>query len=186
MSLTNRNLNKEVSIEYPLYQSQKGNYFIGQTPTLKCINNQAIIALTNPTNSAVNIFLNAITITNTSQQNLSAEVYLQSTIPKGNISPLFSCTNLAFISIPQPYGEIKYNDTINTPPIDGVPIFSRIISPSSTVVIDGGQIIIPPKSCILVFLGGYLPVISDNTIVAFGWWEEIINKYCFNTCSNYI
>ena len=48
----------------------------------------------------------------------------------------------------------------------------------TTTVIDGGQIIIPPYSCILVYLGGFLPVEIDSAIVAFGWWEERLNKYC--------
>ena len=34
MMSNDRNLNKEICIEYPLFQSQKGNYFIGQTPIL--------------------------------------------------------------------------------------------------------------------------------------------------------
>ncbi|MEG2290196.1 MAG: DUF6143 family protein [Clostridium sp.] len=41
----------EVSIEYPLYQSEKGKYFIGQTPILTGENEHALAALINPINS---------------------------------------------------------------------------------------------------------------------------------------
>ena len=64
-------------------------------------------------------------------------------------------------------------------PTSGVNIFDRIVSPSSTLVIDGSQIIIGPGQSILLYLGGYLPISIDSTIVAFGWWEEeICNKCC--------
>ncbi|WP_434798300.1 DUF6143 family protein [Terrisporobacter vanillatitrophus] len=172
------NLNKEVSIEYPLFQSQKGHYFIGQTPILTGPDSQAIAALVNPRCSDVNIYLNAITVTNISGESLSAEIYLRSTPPRGESSPYVSCTNVTIVPPPQPNGEIKFNNIVTNPPANGVPIFSRIVPGFSTTVIDGGQIIIPPNSCILVYLGGFLPVEFDSAIVAFGWWEERINKYC--------
>lgn len=180
------NLNKEVSIEYPLFQSQKGHYFIGQTPILTGPDSQAIAALVNPRWSDVNIYLNAITVTNISGENLSAEIHLRSTPPRGESSPYVSCTNVTIVPPPQPNGEIKFNNIITNPPANGVPIFSRIVPGFSTTVIDGGQIIIPPNSCILVYLGGFLPIEFDSAIVAFGWWEERINKYCCesNCCYN--
>ncbi|WP_443082214.1 DUF6143 family protein [Terrisporobacter sp.] len=72
---------------------------------------------------------------------------------------------------------MQFNNIVNSPPAHGVPIFSRVAPPFSTIVIDGGQIIIPPYSCILVYLGGFLPVVADSDIVAFGWWEEKVNKH---------
>lgn len=172
------NLNTEISIEYPLSQSQKGHYFIGQTPILTGPNSQAIAALVNPRRSNVNIYLNAITVTNISDKNFSAEIYLRSTPLKSDPSPYVSCTNVTIVPPPKPNGEVKFNNTVTNPPSNGVSIFSRIAPGFSTTVIDGGQIIIPPNSCILVYLGGYLPVEFDSAIVAFGWWEERINKSC--------
>ena len=67
---------KEVSIDYPLYQSDKGKYFIGQTPILSGQDGHALASLYNPHCSNVNIYLNAITVTNTSMLSISAEIYL--------------------------------------------------------------------------------------------------------------
>lgn len=180
MSCNDNQINKEVSIEYPLFQSQKGRYFIGETPLLKGTNSLAVAALVNPSDSYVNIYLNAITVTNISNSPLSAEIYLDSTPPGGTPSTNVRCTNLSFSPAPQPYGEIQSNGIVKSPPSNGVSIFSRIVSPNSTTVIDGGQIILAPKSCVLVYLGGYLPVTLNSTIVAFGWWEEKIFRSCFN------
>lgn len=174
MSCSDNKIRKEISIPYPLYQSEKGEYFIGQTPILIGQDQHALAALVNPVTSNVNIYVNAITVTNISELNLSAEFYLKSTFNDGIISNLVSCTNLAIIPEPTPEGEIKYLATATEPPTGGVAIFSRIVSPYSTLVIDGGQIIIPPGESLIVYLGGFLPVTFDSAIVAFGWWEEII------------
>ena len=181
MSFNDKNLNKEVSMEYTLFQSQKGHYFIGQTPILAGPDCHAIAALVNPAASNVNIYLNAVTVTNISDENLSAEIYIRSTPPGGEPSTFVSCTNVSIVPPPNPAGEIQFKDVVSAPPTDGVSIFSRIAPAFSTTVIDGGQIIIPPDSCILVYLGVFLPVKFDGAIVAFGWWEEKINKCCYNS-----
>ena len=173
---------KEVSIDYPLYQSDKGKYFIGQTPILSGQDGHALAALYNPHCSNVNIYLNAITVTNTSMLSISAEIYLKSNFFGGIISNLISCANTSIIPAPKPYGEIQYLDSTTQTPIYGVAIFGRIVSPYSTLVIDGSQIIIGPGQSIIVYLGEYLPVSLNSTVVAFGWWEEEIPP-C-NTCHN--
>ncbi|MFZ2539583.1 MAG: DUF6143 family protein [Oscillospiraceae bacterium] len=170
-------IKKEVSVPYPLYQSEKGEYFIGQTPTLEGENQHALAALKNPSNSHINIYVNAITVTNISQLNLSSEFYLRSTLNDGITSNSVSCVNLAIIPAPIPKAKIKYLPTTTEPPKDGVAIFSRIISPYSTLVIDGGQIIISPGQSLVVYLGGFLPIAFNSTIVAFGWWEERVCEY---------
>lgn len=171
-----RILDKEVSLEYPLFQSIKGYYFIGQTPTLVGYNSYSVAALVNPSYSYSNIYLNAITVTNISNQDTSAEVYLKSTpiesVPSSNVS----CANVTIVPVPEPECLIQYSSSVTKTPTTRISIFSRIIPASSTTVIDGGQIIIPPNSCILVFLGGFLPVTTSTTIVAFGWWEEKIES----------
>ena len=55
LSYTNKNYKTETSLDYPLYQSKKGNYFIGQTPILFGQNQHALVELSNPSNSNVNI-----------------------------------------------------------------------------------------------------------------------------------
>lgn len=181
MLSTSTNAPQEISIPYPLYQSTKGNYFIGQTPILTGQNQHALAALVNPSSSNVTIYMNAITVTNISDLNVSAEVYLKSTLTGGTTSNSISCANLSIIPEPIPRGQIQYLPTTSTPPSTGVSIFSRIVSPYTTLVIDGGQIIIPPGQSLLVYLGGYLPVVFDSAIVAFGWWEEKIHS-CHKCC----
>ena len=164
--------NKEVSIPYSLYQSKKGNYFIGQTPTLEGQSPRAIAALVNPKCSNVDIYVNAITITNISEANLSAEFYLRGYFIGGTVSDSVSCANVGIKPKPNPNGKIVYLSTATEPPKNGVDIFSRIVSPNTTLVVDGGQIILSPGQALSVYLGGFLPVTLDSAIVAFCWWEE--------------
>lgn len=167
----NNKLPIEVNLEYPLYQSQNGSYFIGQTPIIISDTNKSIIALKNPNNSNRKIYLNAITITNISSSNLSAEFYLKSSFYDGITSNLISCTNTTISPAPIPAGKIKYLINANTPPINGTSIFSRIVSPYSTLVVDGGQIILGPGKDINIYIGGFLSAPAEIRI-AFGWWEE--------------
>lgn len=178
MFYTDDCLKKEVSIPYPLYQSEKGHYFIGQTPILSGTNSNAAAALFNPPHSNVNLYLNVITVTNISSQNVSAEIYLKSHLKNANVSDSVSCANLSIFPRPIPESKIQYLSAVSEAPKHGVTIFSRIVSPYATEIIDGGQIIIPPGESILVYLGGYLPVNLDNAIVAFGWWEQPICCDC--------
>ena len=155
MSYCNKKTSFDVSIDYQLYQSGKGKYFIGQTPVLTGENEHAIAMLYNPSNSNRNIYVNAITITNISDNNLSAEFYLRSLSNKG---------------------KIKYLNPASKPPCDGVSIFSRIVSPNSTLVVDGGQIILGQDQSLSVYIGGFSPIIIDNIRFAFGWWEERVSN----------
>lgn len=180
MTYCNSTTSTEVSIDYPLYQSDKGNYFIGQTPVLSGQTEYALAILKNPPKSNRIIYLNAITITNISALNLSAEFYLRSNISNGIISDLVSCVNTTICPEPIPRGQIIYLSTPTDPPNNGVSIFSRIVSPYSTLVVDGGQIILAPGQSISVYIGGFLPVSFNSIRFAFGWWEEKIQ-----TCSNY-
>lgn len=179
MQYCSKKSSTEVSIEYPLYQSEKGNYFIGQTPTLSGQTEHALAILKNPCASNRIIYLNAITITNISSLNLSSEFYLRSNISNGIISDLVSCVNTTICPEPIPKGQVRYLNTSTAPPSSGVSIFSRIVSPYSTLVIDGGQIILAPGQSISVYIGGFLPVAFNGIRFAFGWWEEKIK-----TCSN--
>jgi len=109
---------------------------------------------------------------------VNAEFYLKYKVKGGLVSDLVSSANLAFNPDPTPKGQIQYLNTVTEAPITSIPIFTRIVSPSSTLVIDGSQIIIPPGESLVVYLGGILPIEPDSTKVAFGWWEEKIYNCC--------
>lgn len=181
MQYCNNKIPTEVSMEYPLYQSEKGNYFIGQTPSLSGQSKHALAILKNPYNSNHIIYLNAITLTNISSLSLSAEFFLRSDISNTVISDLVTCVNTTIYPNPTPSGQIRYLDIATEPPIYGVSIFSRIVSPYSTLVVDGGQIILAPGESIIVYIGGFLPVPFNYIKFAFGWWEEKI-RFCDNHC----
>ncbi len=166
----------EVSIDFPLYSSNKGLYFIGQTPFLSGQNKKALASLYNPSDSDRLLYVNAITITNTSDVSLSAEFYLGSTCHHGRTSNLVSCTNTALCPIPQPTGSIVYVTSPSKPPTNGVSIFSRIVSPQSTLVVDGGQIILGKTQALSVYIGGFSPVTFDKVRFAFGWSEKEIHS----------
>ncbi len=173
-------LEKEVSIPLPLFYSEEGRYFIGETPELIGENKRTLAALVNPIDSNFAIYLNAITITNISPLNISAEFYVKSTIKNAIPSNSVSCVNLGFTPEPTPKGKIMYIDSPTKPPCDGVSIFSRIVHPYSTEVVDGSQIILQPGQSIAVYLGGYLSIIPNSIIVAFGWWEKRVAKSVFD------
>ncbi|MDZ5253967.1 DUF6143 family protein [Clostridium sp. LIBA-8841] len=162
--------NNNTLIPYALSQSRRGNYFIGQTPILTGRAGRVIGLLKNPSNSGINIYLNAITLTNRSRNSISGLFYLKSSA-SGNNSNLVSPSNLAITPEPTPKGVIQYSTNI-TPPIDGIPVFTRIIQPFSTLIIDGSQIILGPGDSIVVSLREIRNTCEINAIVSFEWWEE--------------
>jgi hypothetical protein len=168
-------------MDYALYQSEKGNYFIGETPRLSGQTTHALAALQNPHCSNHALYVNAITITNTFDESLAAEFYLRSRPIHGPSSNLISCTNTILCPEPIPEGEIIYIVHPDDPPKEGIPIFSRIISPKSTLVVDGGQIILGSGQSLNVYIGGFCPVVFDSVRFAFGWWE---NRTCPHTTSH--
>lgn len=184
MCYPDKALVKEVSIPYPLFQSQNGDYFIGQTPILTGEDKHAASALVNPANSESVIYVNAITVTNISNVNLSAEFYVKSSLKNPLVSTSVSCANLGLSPTPIPEGEIQYLPSTTIPPENGVSIFSRIVPPYSTLVIDGSQIILQPGQSLIVYLGGFLPINPNSTIVAWGWYEDCICGYPCYGCQN--
>ncbi|MCU9808572.1 MAG: DUF6143 family protein [Paraclostridium dentum] len=171
MTCGNNSFEREISIPYALYQSELGRYFIGQTPALNptVANGTAIAALVNPSDSARNLFVNVITIKNPSGAAVDAAFYVNSTLPNTmSISNLVNVTNLTINPQPVPYGRIQYlvDATVTT----GVSIFSRVVGPVSTEIVDGGQIILPPGQSLVVYLTEL--AIDSDVVVAFGWWEE--------------
>ncbi|MEG2893395.1 MAG: DUF6143 family protein, partial [Clostridium sp.] len=121
-------------------------------------NQHALAILKNPHNSNKIIYLNAITLTNISGVDLSAEFYLKSNTYNALVSNQVSCVNTAICPEPIPMGQIQYVNSPTAPPSDGVSIFSKIVPNSSTLVVDGGQIILAPGQSIAVYIGGFSPI----------------------------
>lgn len=167
----NKRSNTNNSFIVPMTQAQMGTYFIGQTPFLSGVNGTTLAALANPCDCCQLIYLNAITITNISDRNIYAEFYLNSCLFNAACSNLISSTNTSYCPLPCPCGQILYSTTPATAPTGGTAVFTRVIEPYSTLVIDGSQIILGSGQSLVVALGGPLPVAVNTTRVAFGWSE---------------
>lgn len=163
---------KVVSIPNPLYKSQKGKYFVGQTQTLTFgPGTNAWGGLVNPKNSGVNLFVNVYTITNFSGYPFPSKVYFN-TFPPGHplTSRLVSPSNTTRVSIPKVKIQFVRSTTGN--PTGGTNVFLREVSPRTTLVSEeDGKFIIPPGGSFILFLGGH-PSGIVKARLAFGWWEE--------------
>lgn len=175
MSLySNDGISKTVNIPNPLYQSLKGRYFVGQTEHIRFGKGKnAWGGLYNPYKSDVDLFVNAFTITNHSNQPFEAEIWFNP-IPPGkpmtskNVTP----ANTALSPLPKPEVKIAYAEFVDGIPKKGVMAFRRIVSPQSTLVSDeDGKFIFPSGGSFVIFL-----VSPNNEIieaeVAFGWFEK--------------
>jgi hypothetical protein len=172
--LNNDRVSKTVNIPNPLYQSLEGRYFVGQTEHI-CFGKgkNAWGGLMNPGKSDVNLFVNAFTITNHSDQPFEAEIWFNP-IPPGKpmISSNVTPANTALSPLPKPKVKIAYADEVEGFPRKGVMAFRRIVSPQSTLASDeDGKFIFPPGGSFILFL-----VAPDHEIiqaeVAFGWFEK--------------
>lgn len=161
-----------VSIPVSLSKSMEGKYFVGQTEPLcvsKC--SSAWAGLVNPRCSDVNLYVNVFTISNFSDEYLTAEIWLNTNLPENfNISNKVSPTNTALKPLPKNNVDILFAESINTE--NGVNVYERIVSPNTTLVgEEDGKFIEAP-------CGNYAVIIKSssskpsNVIVAFGWWEE--------------
>ncbi|NRW69890.1 DUF6143 family protein, partial [Clostridium beijerinckii] len=76
-------LQEVVSIPISLYKSMRGRYFVGQTETLWVGNgSNAWAGLVNPRNSDVNLYANVFTISNLSNDYLTAQIWLNTSFPE--------------------------------------------------------------------------------------------------------
>nr|WP_304219558.1 DUF6143 family protein [Fredinandcohnia onubensis] len=166
--------NKAVNIPNPLYQSLEGRYFVGQTEHIRFGKGKnAWGSLVNPIKSDVNLFVNAFTITNHSNQPFEAEIWFNP-IPSGKprLSTNVTPANTALSPLPKPEVKIAYAEFVKGFPTIGVMAFRRIVPPQSTLASDeDGKFIFPPGGSFMIFL-----VSPNNEViqaeVAFGWFEK--------------
>lgn len=163
-----------ISIPVSLAKSMQGKYFVGQTENLWVGNGlSAWAALINPRNSDVNLYANVFTISNFSDDYLTAEIWLNTNLPqKGCVSHKISPTNTSLNPLPQNRVDIRFVESTAMIPEKGVNVYQRIVPPNTTLVSEeDGKFIEPPG-------GNYVVVIKssrsklDKIVVAFGWWEE--------------
>lgn len=174
----NDRLMKAVNIPNPLYQSLKGRYFVGQTETI-CLGKgkNAWGGLINPLQSNVDLFVNAFTITNHSDQPFVAEIWFNP-IPPGKpmISNKVTPANIALSPPTKPEVQIAFAELVKGVPKGGVNAFKRIVPPKSTLTSDeDGKFIFASGESFIIFL--LSP--DDETIeveVAFGWFEKAVKK----------
>lgn len=166
--------NEVVSIPVSLSRSMQGKYFVGQTGIL-WVNNEANgwAGLVNPINSDVDLFANVLTISNFSDEYLTAEIWLNTSLPrKSNISEKVSPANTALDPLPKNKVDIRYIKSTDMTPENGTNTFERIIPPNTTLVSEeDGKFIEPPGGSYVVVIKSASPKFS-KVIVAFGWWEN--------------
>ena len=169
-------LKEVVSIPVPLSKSMQGKYFVGQTGSLfVCDEKLAWAGLVNPCNSDVNLYANVFTISNFSDEYLTAELWLNTDFPvNANKSQKISPTNTALFPLPQNEVDIKYVKSTTILPQEGVNVYERIIPPKTTLVSEeDSKFIEPPGGNFTLIIKSSSPEVS-KVIVAFGWWEKPI------------
>lgn len=165
---------KVVNIPVSLFKSIQGKYFVGQTKTLLVGNgSNAWAGLVNPHNSNVNLYTNVFTISNFSDDYLTAEIWLNAILPpKISVSKKISPSNTTLNPLPKNKVDIRFIESTTIVPKNGVNVYERIVPPNTTLVgEEDGKFIASPD-------GNYMIVIKsssskrDKVIVAFGWWEK--------------
>ena len=168
-----------INIPIELYESMKGEYFIGYADELSFGNGTSAWArLYNPAQSGVNLHVNVWTVTDISSSSFRAQFWFNSTPPAciGIESALVTPSNTAIQPLPKPKVKLQQASNVKGEPSGGVKAFVRRGEPGITLVeTENGKLIFPPGGSFLVFLS-----ITDNadTVasgrIAFGWWEEKI------------
>jgi hypothetical protein len=165
---------KVVSIPVPLFESIEGNYFVGQTDIL-CVKKgiNAWAALVNPYDSGVYLYTNVFTISNFSNEYLTAEIWLNTNKPSTwSISDKISPTNTSLNPLPKNEVGIRFIKSTTEVPQKGVNVYKRIVPPNSTLVSEeDGKFISAPTGNYVVFIKSSIQLVS-KVIVAFGWFEK--------------
>ncbi|RPF48938.1 hypothetical protein EDD70_1772 [Hydrogenoanaerobacterium saccharovorans] len=173
---------KVVNIPIELYESIKGEYFIGYADELSFGNyTSAWARLYNPCNSGVNLHVNVWTVTDISTAPFRAQFWFNADPPGiPSESTLVTPSNTAIRPTPIPKVKLQLASNVTGEPTGGVKAFVRRGEPEITLVeTENGKLIFPPGGSFLVFLTlAENPNLSASGRVAFGWWEEKITCPC--------
>jgi len=171
-----------VNIPIELYESLKGNYFIGYADNLSFGNGTSAWArLYNPPGSGVNLYVNVCTVTDISEAPFRAQFWFNANPPGPPLESPVTPSNTAIYPAPVPKIKLQSASNVSGDPIRGIKAFVRRGVPETTLVdTENGKLIFPPGGSFLVFLS--LPE-SPSTVasgrIAFGWWEERITCKCY-------
>jgi hypothetical protein len=174
------NYNKSVNIPIELYESQKGDYFIGYADNLSFGEGTSAWArLYNPPHSGVYLFVTVWTVSDISQSPFRAQIWFNATPPGTPLdSDLVTPSNTALIPPPQSRIRLQYANNVTGAPSGGIKAFVRRGQPETTLVDDEqGKFIFAPGGSFMIFLSNpEAPEQAASGRVAFGWWVEPIKK----------
>ena len=178
------NYKKTVNIPIELYESLRGEYFIGYADNLSLENGTSAWArLYNPRESGVNLHVNVWTVTDISESPFRAQFWFNPTPPGiPTESSLVTPSNTAFRPVPKPKVKLQLASNVSGEPVGGVKAFVRRGEPGTTLVeTENGKLIFPPGGSFLVYITIMEnPSIAASGRIAFGWWEESIAYPCNN------
>lgn len=167
---------KVVSIPVSLFESMQGKYFVGQSKNLWVgTDSIAWAGLVNPPTSNVDLYVNVFTVSNFSNDYLTAEIWLNTNLPqKGTVSHKVSPTNTTLMPLPKNKVDIRFMDSTTIIPENGVNVYKRIVPPNTTLVAEeDGKFIEPPGGNYIIVIKSSNPQLA-KVIVALGWWEKPI------------
>jgi hypothetical protein len=168
-----------VTIPFDLFQSFLGRYYIGRTPALTLRGGcDCWGGLINPRDSSVNLFIDNISVSNTSGTPFCTRIWLNTT-PFGRIqvSPFVTLANTAVEPMPVSFGLLSYSLGLRIVPFNGDSMASQIARPFCSLDSSfGGKVIIPPGGNIIVFcssdgLGPGPGGVCTSCEISFQWWE---------------
>ncbi len=171
-------LPRRAEIPIELYESLRGEYFIGYADNLRFGEGTGAWArLYNPPRSGVNLFVNVWTVTDISQAPFRARFWFNAIPPGTPIqSTLVTPSNTAFRPVPKPRGKLQSASNVLGEPVGEAKAFVRRGEPGTTIAeTENGKLIFPPGGSFLVCLS--LPDSPDTAAegrIAFGWWEQRI------------
>lgn len=177
-------LDKNVNIPIELYESIKGDYFVGYADELTFKpGNSAWAMLYNPCDSNRNLHVNVWSVTDISKAPFRAQFWFNA-IPPGipTESKLVTPANTTIIPLPKPKIRIEFASDVKGDPIGGVKAFVRRGTPESTLVdTENGKFIFPPGGSFVIMLSTpESPETTGAGRIAFGWWEEKIKDKCID------
>ncbi|MBU3093120.1 hypothetical protein KPL35_13680 [Clostridium sp. CF011] len=175
-------LSKTVDIPIELYESMRGQYFIGYADYLVFGKGTSASArLYNPINSGVILHVNVWTVTDVAESAFRAQFWFNATPPESDVKyALVTPTNLSVKPQPRAKVKLEYASNVIGEPTGGIKAFVRRAQPETTLVeSENGKIIIGEGGNFLIFLSNpETPEVLTEGRIAFGWWEESISNKC--------